>query len=56
MEKRGFGSTGMEITPIGFGSWAIGGENWSHGWGPQDDNNAARDRSGQRCDHEPWYR
>ncbi len=40
MEKRGFGSTGMEITPIGFGSWAIGGENWSHGWGPQDDNNA----------------
>ena len=40
MEKRRFGSTGMEITPIGFGSWAIGGENWSHGWGPQDDNNA----------------
>ncbi len=40
MEKRRFGSTGMEITPIGFGSWAIGGENWSHGWGPQDDNKA----------------
>ena len=40
MEKRRFGSTGMEITPIGFGSWAIGGENWSHGWGPQGDNNA----------------
>ncbi|MCG8342586.1 MAG: aldo/keto reductase [Chlorobiales bacterium] len=40
MEKRRFGNTGMEITPIGFGSWAIGGENWSHGWGPQDDNKA----------------
>ena len=40
MEKRKFGTTGMEITPIGFGSWAIGGENWSHGWGPQDNNKA----------------
>lgn len=40
MEKRRFGSTGMKITPIGFGSWAIGGENWSHGWGPQDNNKA----------------
>ena len=40
MEKRKFGATGMEITHIGFGSWAIGGENWSHGWGPQDNNKA----------------
>ena len=40
METRRFGSTGMDITSIGFGSWAIGGENWSHGWGPQDDNQA----------------
>lgn len=40
MEKRRFGSTGMKITLIGFGSWAIGGENWSHGWGPQDNNKA----------------
>ncbi len=27
----------MDITPIGFGSWAIGGGNWAGGWGPQDD-------------------
>lgn len=40
MEKRRFGNTGMNITPIGFGSWAIGGENWSYGWGPQDDKSA----------------
>lgn len=40
MEKQKFGTTGMKITPIGFGSWAIGGENWSHGWGPQDNNKA----------------
>jgi aryl-alcohol dehydrogenase-like predicted oxidoreductase len=29
--------TGMEITPIGFGAWAIGGGNWEYGWGSQDD-------------------
>jgi aryl-alcohol dehydrogenase-like predicted oxidoreductase len=26
----------MELTPIGLGAWAIGGE-WQFGWGPQDD-------------------
>jgi aryl-alcohol dehydrogenase-like predicted oxidoreductase len=37
MQKRRFGKTDLEITPIGFGSWAIGGGNWEYGWGPQDD-------------------
>ena len=27
----------MRITSIGFGAWAIGGGDWQHGWGPQDD-------------------
>jgi aryl-alcohol dehydrogenase-like predicted oxidoreductase len=27
----------MEITAVGFGTWAIGGGGWSFGWGPQDD-------------------
>lgn len=27
----------MEITRIGFGSWAIGGGGWAAAWGPQDD-------------------
>ena len=27
----------MEITPIGFGAWAIGGGDWQFGWGEQDD-------------------
>jgi aryl-alcohol dehydrogenase-like predicted oxidoreductase len=27
----------MQITPIGFGSWAVGGGNWDFGWGEQDD-------------------
>jgi aryl-alcohol dehydrogenase-like predicted oxidoreductase len=31
------GSTGMEITRVGFGAWALGGGDWEFGWGPQDD-------------------
>jgi aryl-alcohol dehydrogenase-like predicted oxidoreductase len=31
------GRTGMEITQIGFGAWAIGGGNWEFGWGSQED-------------------
>jgi aryl-alcohol dehydrogenase-like predicted oxidoreductase len=32
-----FGQTGMQITRVGFGAWAVGGTGWSGGWGPQDD-------------------
>lgn len=32
-----FGRTGMSITRIGFGSWAVGGSGWAMGWGAQDD-------------------
>ena len=31
------GSTGMEITRVGFGAWAIGGGGFDWGWGAQDD-------------------
>jgi aryl-alcohol dehydrogenase-like predicted oxidoreductase len=31
------GQTGLEITRVGFGAWAIGGGGWEFGWGPQDD-------------------
>ncbi|HEX9481975.1 MAG TPA: aldo/keto reductase [Solirubrobacteraceae bacterium] len=31
------GRTGLEITRLGFGAWAIGGGDWEFGWGPQDD-------------------
>lgn len=31
------GRTGMEITRIGIGSWAVGGGDWVSSWGPQDD-------------------
>jgi aryl-alcohol dehydrogenase-like predicted oxidoreductase len=36
MQKRKLGNTDMEITPVGLGTWAMGGPGeW--GWGPQDD-------------------
>ncbi len=31
-----FGRTGMDITRVGFGAWAVGGA-WRWGWGSQDD-------------------
>ena len=31
------GDTGMAITRVGFGAWAIGGGGWEFGWGPQED-------------------
>ena len=40
MKKKKLGNSDMELTPIGFGSWAIGGDNWQFSWGPQDDNDS----------------
>jgi len=31
------GRTGLSITPVGLGTWAIGGGGWEFAWGPQDD-------------------
>jgi aryl-alcohol dehydrogenase-like predicted oxidoreductase len=31
------GRTGLEISRVGFGAWAIGGAGWWHAWGSQDD-------------------
>ena len=33
---RSLGTSHLELTPIGLGAWAIGGQ-WRFGWGPQDD-------------------
>jgi aryl-alcohol dehydrogenase-like predicted oxidoreductase len=40
MDKKKLGNSDMELTPIGFGSWAIGGGDWQFSWGPQDDNDS----------------
>jgi aryl-alcohol dehydrogenase-like predicted oxidoreductase len=39
MQQRKLGSQGPELTTIGFGTWAMGGEGkgGANGWGPQDD-------------------
>lgn len=37
LETVQLGATGMEITRVGFGAWAIGGGGWEFGWGPQED-------------------
>ena len=34
------GTTGLEITTVGFGAWAIGGGGWEFGWGPQEDDDS----------------
>jgi aryl-alcohol dehydrogenase-like predicted oxidoreductase len=35
---RTLGNSDLQLTPIGFGAWAIGGGDWKFAWGPQDDN------------------
>jgi len=40
LQKVRFGKTGLEITPVGFGAWAIGGTGWRGAWGHQDDDEA----------------
>ena len=34
---RPLGRSGLQITQVGFGAWAIGGGGWAYGWGSQDD-------------------
>ena len=31
------GRTGLQLTRVGFGAWAIGGGGWAFAWGNQDD-------------------
>src|SRR5690349_21364851 len=37
MKAQQLGKSDLEITPIGFGAWAIGGGGWESAWGTQDD-------------------
>jgi aryl-alcohol dehydrogenase-like predicted oxidoreductase len=39
MQKRRLGSTDLNLTTVGLGTWAMGGP-WQFGWGPQDDDEA----------------
>lgn len=37
MQTRRLGRSDLHLTPIGLGTWAMGGGEWKFGWGPQDD-------------------
>jgi len=37
VKTRKLGWTGVELTTIGLGTWAMGGSGWQFSWGPQDD-------------------
>ena len=40
MEVRQLGQTDLFITPLGFGSWAVGGGGYQFGWGSQNDSDS----------------
>ncbi|WP_248925010.1 aldo/keto reductase [Paenibacillus hamazuiensis] len=46
MQKRKLGKSGIEVSPVGFGCWAIGGPFWldglPDGWGEVDDDESIR--------------
>ena len=35
VERRRLGQSSLAVTPVGLGTWAIGGGDWILGWGPQ---------------------
>ena len=37
MNTHKLGNSDLQITPVGFGAWAIGGGGWEYAWGPQND-------------------
>jgi aryl-alcohol dehydrogenase-like predicted oxidoreductase len=40
LRTAGLGDTGLEITRVGFGAWAIGGGGYDWGWSDQDDDDS----------------
>jgi aryl-alcohol dehydrogenase-like predicted oxidoreductase len=37
MQTRKLGNSDLQITPVGYGAWAVGGSGWQFAWGSQDD-------------------
>ncbi len=42
MQTRKLGNSDLNITPLGVGSWAIGGPEGNYNWGPQNDEDSIR--------------
>src|SRR5437773_1582441 len=40
MQKRQLGNSDLQITPVGYGAWAIGGSGWQFAWGKQNDDDS----------------
>jgi aryl-alcohol dehydrogenase-like predicted oxidoreductase len=40
MQTRKLGNSDLNITPVGFGAWAIGGGGWEFAWGAQEDSDS----------------
>jgi aryl-alcohol dehydrogenase-like predicted oxidoreductase len=40
MQTRILGNSDLNITPVGYGAWAVGGSGWQFGWGSQDDDDS----------------
>jgi len=40
MQIRQLGNSDLQITPVGYGAWAIGGSGWQFAWGSQNDNDS----------------
>jgi aryl-alcohol dehydrogenase-like predicted oxidoreductase len=40
MQTRQLGKSDLNITPVGYGAWAIGGAGWQFAWGAQDDSDS----------------
>jgi aryl-alcohol dehydrogenase-like predicted oxidoreductase len=37
MQTKRLGNSDLQITPVGYGAWAIGGSGWQFAWGQQND-------------------
>jgi aryl-alcohol dehydrogenase-like predicted oxidoreductase len=42
MRKRTLGTTDLDLSVVGLGTWAMGGPGWRYAWGPQDDAQSIR--------------
>jgi len=40
MQTRNLGNSDLQITPVGYGAWAVGGSGWQFAWGAQDDDDS----------------
>jgi len=40
MQTRKLGNSDLQITPVGYGAWAVGGSGWQFAWGAQDDDDS----------------